>query len=146
MTPKEKTMTITLNRTIPASPAEVYDAWLDPEKPGTPWHRASKLIVNPKVGSLFHFTTAKDPGAGWPHYGLFTTLERPAKIEYTWMSPFTHGLESVVTVELQKQGDDTLLQLRHANLPDDEDGRSHDAGWSSLIGQLVERLGAQRGK
>ncbi|HVZ87271.1 MAG TPA: SRPBCC domain-containing protein [Polyangia bacterium] len=143
---KPRTMTITLNRTIPASPDEVYEAWLDPEKPGTPWHRASKLILTPKVGSLFHFTTAKDPGNGWPHYGCFTTLERPAKIEYTWMSPFTHGLESIVTVELQKQGDDTLLQLRHANLPDDDDGHLHETGWSELIVKLTDRLGARRSK
>jgi uncharacterized protein YndB with AHSA1/START domain len=34
------TMDITLNRTIPASPAEVYDAWLDTENPGTPWHNS----------------------------------------------------------------------------------------------------------
>jgi uncharacterized protein YndB with AHSA1/START domain len=145
-----KTITITLNRTIPASPAEVYDAWLDPEKPGTPWYRAKKRILDPRVDSLFYFAVPQKDGAGeggeWPHFGRFTLLERPAKIVYTWMSPFTRGLESVVTVEFQKQGDDTLLQLRHAGVPDDELGHAHDKGWAQCVDALAERLVARRAK
>ncbi len=67
-------------------------------------------------------------------------LEPGKKIEYTWMSPFTHGLESVVTVELERKGDDTALQLRHAKLPDDELGRLHDGGWGDCVNTLVEQL------
>ncbi len=73
-------------------------------------------------------------------------LERGAKIQYTWMSPFTRGLESIVTVELQKKGDDTLLQLRHANLPDDDLGHQHDGGWNQLVGVLSERFQARKNR
>lgn len=66
----------------------------------------------------------------FPHFGRFLVLDRAQKIEYTWMSPFTRGLESVVTVELERQGDDTLLHLRHANLPDDDLGRCTTADGS----------------
>jgi uncharacterized protein YndB with AHSA1/START domain len=71
-------------------------------------------------------------------------LDRAKKLEYTWMSPFTHGVESVVTVELERKGDDTLLQLRHSNLPDDELGHMHNAGWTSRVDELVERFQARR--
>jgi uncharacterized protein YndB with AHSA1/START domain len=39
---KESTKTIELkfDRTIPASPSEVYDAWLNPKIPGNPWNIA----------------------------------------------------------------------------------------------------------
>src|SRR5947209_16742503 len=52
--PTYKTMTITLNRTIPAAPAEVYDAWLDPATPGTPWDRSEceKVILDAKIDGL----------------------------------------------------------------------------------------------
>ena len=144
MTAKTKTMDITLNRTIPASPAEVYDAWLDTENPGTPWHNSSKLIFDPKpkVDGMFYFNKVSKAGENWAHFGRFTSLERGVKIQYTWMSTFTRGLESIVTVELQKKGEDTLLQLRHANLPDDDFGRLHDDGWSQLVGILAERFTA----
>ena len=109
MIPNYKTMTITLNRTIPASPAEVYDAWLDPATPGTPWDRAEceKVILDAKIDGLFYFKRVSPERVEFPHFGRFVILEPAKKIEYTWMSPFTHGVESVVTVELEKKGDDT---------------------------------------
>ena len=57
MIPNYKKMTITVNRTIPASPAEVYDAWLDPATPGTPWARSEceQVILDPKIDGLFYF-------------------------------------------------------------------------------------------
>jgi uncharacterized protein YndB with AHSA1/START domain len=146
MISNDKTMTITLNRTIPASPAEVYDAWLDSATPGTPWSRAEceKVILDPKIDGVFYFRRAKDERVKYPHFGRFVALEPGKKIEYTWMSPFTHGAESLVTVELESQGDDTLLQLRHSKLPDDEMGHMHDSGWTSILGGFVERFLARR--
>jgi len=148
MIPSTKKMTITLNRTIPASPAEVYDAWLDPATPGTPWDRSEcdKVILDPRVDGLFYFKRVSAERVDFPHFGRFVVLDPAKKIEYTWMSPFTHGLESVVTVELERKGDDTLLQLRHSNLPDDEAGRLHDAGWASRVDALVEQMQARRRK
>jgi uncharacterized protein YndB with AHSA1/START domain len=82
----------------------------------------------------------------FPHFGRFVILEPAKKIEYTWMSPFTHGLESAVTVELEKKGQGTLLQLRHSNLPDDELGHMHNAGWFSRIDALAEPFQARRNR
>ena len=148
MIPSYKTMTITLNRTIPASPAEVYDAWLDPATPGTPWDRAEcdKVLLDPKIDGMFYFKRVHPEGVEFPHFGRFVVLAPEKKIEYTWMSPFTRGLESVVTVELERKGDDTSLQLRHSKLPDDELGQMHNEGWASRIGALVERFQARRHK
>ncbi len=148
MIPSYKKTTITLNRTIPASPAEVYGAWLDPATPGTPWNRSEceKVILEAKIDGVFYFKRVSPEQVEFPHFGRFVRLEPAKKIEYTWMSPFTHGLESVVTVELEKKGDDTLLQLRHSNLPDDELGHMHNAGWVSRIDALVEPFQARRNR
>ena len=40
---KIRTFELTLTRTIPAAPGEVYDAWLDPKLPVNPWHGSKKL-------------------------------------------------------------------------------------------------------
>ena len=141
-----KTTTITVNRTIPASPSEVYDAWLDPATPDTPWDRADceKVLLEPRLDGLFYFRRVSPEGVDFPHFGRFSVLEPAKKIEYTWMSPFTGGLESIVTVELAGKGDDTLLLLRHSNLPDDEGGHMHHAGWTSRLDAVAERFQARR--
>ena len=141
-----KTTTITVNRTIPASPAEVYDAWLDPATPGIPWDRSDceKVLLDPKIDGMFYFKRVSPERAEFPHFGRFVVLDPAKKLEYTWMSPFTGGLESVVTVELAGKGDDTLLQLRHSNLPDDEGGHMHTAGWTSRLNAVAEHFQARR--
>jgi uncharacterized protein YndB with AHSA1/START domain len=142
MTTKAKTMELTLTRTIPAPPAEVFGAWLDPNHPGNPWSDAKKVIIDARVDGLFFFATAKDQS--WPHYGRFVAIERNRRAQYTWMSPFTRGLESVVTVTFEKKGDDTLVTLNHAGLPDDDYGRLHEDGWNQCLEGFVEPFSPRR--
>jgi len=137
MRPGTNTIEVELVRTIPAPSGEVFDRWLDPTYPGTPWNEAEKLILDLKVDGLFFFRTRKQAGDGKPHYGRFTVLDRPSMVQYTWMSPNTRGLESLVTVTFQEKGEDTLLTLRHENLPDDEYGRTHHPGWNHFLDRLV---------
>ncbi len=144
MTLKLKTMDLTLKRTLPASPEEVFDAWTDSDNPGTPFSGSKKLILGtPKVDSLFYFLHQSEAGDALPHFGRFTAIDRPRKIQYTWMSRHTRGLESTVTVTFEKKGEDTALTLNHANLPDDEMGRMHDPGWNHYLGILEEQVKAK---
>lgn len=141
MTQKIKTMELTFTRTIPASPVEVFDAWLDPKIACNVWHDAGTLIFEPKVDSLFYMNMIHkqdNKTVETPHYGLFTIVDRPNNIQHTWMSPYTRGLESIVTVTLQKKGADTLFSLKHAGLPDDELGRMHEQGWNIYVESLAE--------
>jgi len=138
-----KTIELNFTRTILATPQEVYDAWLDSNSPVNPFHGSKKLVFEPKVGALWHFTQTHE-GVYLPHYGRFDALERGSRIEMTWMSNHTRGLESLVTVQFKPKGADTLLVLRHANLPDDEMGRAHDDGWQYYIGLLEQRFATAR--
>ncbi len=137
-----KTIELNVTRTIPATPAEVFDAWMDTKHPGNPWTDAAKLIFDGRVDGLFYFLTAKTQGESYPHYGRFLAIERNRRLQYGWMSPFTNGLESVVTVTFEKQGDETLVTVNHANLPDDERGRSHDEGWRGVLDAFREPFAA----
>jgi uncharacterized protein YndB with AHSA1/START domain len=128
-----KTIELRLERTISAPPGEVFDAWLNPKIPGTPWQENDKLIFNPKVDGLFYWLIR-----GTSHYGRFTEIARPARIQHTWMSRYTLGEESTVTVTFEKKGDDTLMVLMHTDLPDDERARAHEEGWKHFLDTLVE--------
>jgi uncharacterized protein YndB with AHSA1/START domain len=135
-----KTMEVKLTRTIPAPPDEVFDAWLDRTCPGNPWSEAAKLVLDPKVDGLFYLRFINQTTEGTPHYGRFTILDRPYRVQHTWMSLNTHGLESLVTVTFQRKDEDTLLTLRHENLPDDEYGRNHEKGWDYFLGRFADRF------
>src|SRR6201988_5029100 len=92
-----KTIELKCERTIPAPPDEVFDAWLNPKIPGNPWNAAEKFTLDPKVGGLFYWTLK-----GTSHYGRFTEIERAGRIQHTWVSPNTLGEESTVTVTFKK--------------------------------------------
>lgn len=67
MQPKPKTIEVVLTRTIPASPEEVFDGWLDPKCPGTIWNVAEKLIRDVRVDGLYYWTSVNDAGESKPH-------------------------------------------------------------------------------
>ena len=136
-----KTIEVKVERTICGAPGEVFDAWLNPKTPGTPWDMGEKTLFNSCVDGLFYVKAKKIP-----HYGRFMQLERPTRIEHTWVSPNTLGEESTVTVTFQEQGDHTLMTLVHTGLPDTEGGRGHEQGWRYFVGIFHEQFstGLQR--
>ncbi len=134
-----KQLDIVVSRTISASPEEVYDAWLNPDVPGTIWNDCEQLILQPKVDGLFYHVV-EHAGRLWPHYGRFIALERGRTIKHTWMSEATHGLESVVTITFTRENGHTRFSLEHSGLPDDEMGHSHEKGWNYIASQLAARF------
>jgi uncharacterized protein YndB with AHSA1/START domain len=128
MNESQKTIEVKVERTIPAPLVEVFDAWLNPKIPGNPWNAADKLLLHPEVDGLFYWSIQ-----GTPHYGRFTEVKRPGRIQHTWMSPNTSGLESMVTVTFREQEEGTLMTLVHSGLPDTDGGRSHDKGWNYFL-------------
>jgi len=129
MTTSTETVEVKVERTIPAPPGDVFDAWLDPQVPGTLWHENDKLIINPKVDGLWYLLSPK----GTPHYGRFVEMDRPGRIQHSWMSRNTLGEESMVTVTFQKKGESTLMTLLHSGLPNDAMAKAHDKGWNSIF-------------
>jgi uncharacterized protein YndB with AHSA1/START domain len=128
MTEPKWTIEVKVERTIPAPAEEVFDAWLDPKIPGNPWSMAEKLILNPEVDGFFYWLIQ-----GTSHYGRFTAIDRPSRLQHTWMSRNTLGEESTVSVTFQPKGEDTLMTLVHSGLPDTDGGRGHDKGWKFFL-------------
>src|SRR5262249_29322406 len=135
------TIEIKVERKIPAPPDEVFDAWLNPKIPGNPWNAAERFILDPKVDGLFYWTLK-----GISHYGRFTEIERPSRMQHTWVSPNTLGQESIVTVTFQKLGEHTRMTLMHSGLPDTEDARGHQKGWNYFVEVLQQQFGDGSGK
>ena len=126
------TLGVKVERTIPAPPNEVFDAWLDSSIPGTPFHEHEKLIVDMKVDGLWYRLLN-----GHAHYGRFLEIDRPGRIQHSWMSRKTLGEETMVTVTFQKKGEDTLMTLQHSGFTTDDISQAHEKGWNTLIGNFV---------
>jgi uncharacterized protein YndB with AHSA1/START domain len=134
-----KTIDLSVSRLIPAAPADVFDVWLDPKSPGGLWYRVERVLLNPTVDGLFYHAVQHE-GRSWPHYGRFLRLERGRTIEHTWVSEATKGIESIVTITLAPKGAGTEVTLHHANVPDDDLGRSHQGGWTWYLDTLAQRF------
>jgi uncharacterized protein YndB with AHSA1/START domain len=133
MTASTKTVDVTIERTILAPPAEVFDGWLDPEVPGTVWHGHEKLIFNPEIDGLWYLLSLVHRREGTPHYGRFIDINRPSRIQHSWMSRNTLGEETTVTVTFRKKGEDTLLSVLHSGLPNADMATVHENGWNFIL-------------
>jgi uncharacterized protein YndB with AHSA1/START domain len=131
-----ETIEFKFERTIPAPPGEVFDGWLNPKISGNPWNMAEKLLLNAQVDGFFYWLIK-----GNSHYGRFTEMERPSRIQHTWMSRSTLGEETMVTLTFKRQGEDTLMTLVHSGIPDTEGGRGHEKGWNYFLDIFPEQFG-----
>jgi uncharacterized protein YndB with AHSA1/START domain len=115
--------TYTLTSVIPATPQEIYDAWLDSiahsEMTG------SEAVMSDEVGAEI---------SAWEGYVTGRNLELVPgeRIVQSWRtSKFSdEHADSIVTVTLEGTDEGTLLTLVHSNVPDEQ--RSYEeGGWES---------------
>jgi uncharacterized protein YndB with AHSA1/START domain len=115
--------TFTLTATIPASPEEIYQAWLD--SIGHSEMTGGEAEMSDLVGAEV---------SAWDGYisGRNLELVSGERIVQSWRtSEFGDEQEdSVITVVLQEIGGVTLLTLEHSNVPDEQRDYEED-GWQS---------------
>ena len=135
-----KTMEFTVSQLISATAEALYDIWLDYDSPRGPWLGDGARLLDASVGGLFYWSdrhwSDQESDQEWAHYGRFLTLERPSRIEYTWMSEFTHGLDSTVSITFREVDAGTEVTLRQSGLPDDQAGLDHKNAWIRILGTV----------
>ena len=142
------------------APAErVFDAWLDPVLireglrsalfdmglPGT----ITTVKVDPRVGGTFEFADQR-PGVEARHWGTYLALERPRKVQFTWVTdPSEDEQSSIVTVSITRDGSGCRVELVHDMSAEwREYVERTQVGWSRMlaaIGELCERA-SDRGR
>jgi uncharacterized protein YndB with AHSA1/START domain len=143
VTPAEQ---VRVERLLPARPADVFEAWTDPERlrvwmgPGNT--TVTRVECDLRVGGSFLIVMSVD-GDLVDHTGRYRVVEPPRRLVFTWCSSATGGQDTVVTVDLAPAGSDTLMVLTHERL--DEDARpAHRGGWESIADNLAAHVAAQR--
>jgi uncharacterized protein YndB with AHSA1/START domain len=144
-TPSATSKPLVVRRTIDASAEELFDAWLDPEALAQ-WMlpkdvTATAAKVDPRVGGRYELLMTHSSGTV-PHDGVYLALDRPRTLSFTWNSPYTHGIETRVTVEFLAAAGGTEVVLTHELLPEKEIA-GHREGWTAAIA-VLERFAGQR--
>lgn len=131
---------VRVSRHIAAPPERVYAAWLDPSSMArwlSPVGHA-EAEVEPWVGGRLRVTMIGGDSR-IEHTGEYRELEPPRRLVFTWRSPYTGSLPSLVTVELAATPDGTDLTLVHEFLPA-EVVESHAGGWGRILERLATEL------
>ncbi len=142
----KKRVVASVTREIAAKPREVFEAWIDPKHPGSPWSKRNGIrlaIVNPTVDGLFYINMGP-PMPLATHYGRFLRLVKPKLIEHTWASEGTLGADTFVRITLKAKGGGTMLSLRHTGLKDVKNARAHEEGWGWIVGWLANGFASER--
>jgi uncharacterized protein YndB with AHSA1/START domain len=139
----EPRSSIELRRRLPAPREEVFRWWTDPELMAR-WMSPvgiaeAELDVRP--GGRLR-VVMRGEGMTIVHTGEYQEVDPPGRLVFTWISPYTGGQPSVVTVVLIDRGDETELVLTHSALPA-EVADSHRGGWGSMIHRLSAQLGTR---
>ena len=130
-----------VERRLPAPIAEVFRWWTEPRLLArwmTPVGTVT-AIVDLRVGGALQIVM-RGGDTVIEHHGTYREVEPPRRLVFTWASPFTGGRPSLVTVELEPDGDHaTILRLRHSELPDAA-AESHRGGWGTMLDRLAAGL------
>jgi uncharacterized protein YndB with AHSA1/START domain len=121
----------TLSDTIPATPQQIYDAWLDSD--GHAAMTGGGATASPVVGGTF---------TAWGSYisGRNLVLEPGRRIAQSWRTTrFTaDDADSQIEVILEPVAGGTRLTLHHMNVPDGHTGYQ-DGGWQDHYFEPMKR-------
>jgi uncharacterized protein YndB with AHSA1/START domain len=138
--------TVTVRRTLPASCEEVFDAWLDAEGmsawmcPGPV--TSCEAALDARVGGRFRIVMT-GPGATIVNIGEYRALDRPGRLQFTWVSSRWAGEETLITIDLSEREGHCELVLTHERFPVEHSAAQLETGWSQMLDKLAALLISQ---
>jgi uncharacterized protein YndB with AHSA1/START domain len=134
---------IEIERRIAAPPETVFSFFTDADL-YRQWQGVDAEL-DPRPGGIFRVTMTGRTGVTTT--GVYLEVEAPRRIVYTWgWEPGDDLLDgqkevppgsSTVEMNLEADGDGTLLRLRHSGLPTETACLFHNWGWDVTLNQLI---------
>lgn len=127
--------TVVVERYIAASPATVFSFFSSTER----WllWQGVEATLEPRPGGIFRINVSGDGFAS----GRFLEVVPDRLVRFTWGWEMPERRippgSSTVQIELQPEGDGTLLRLTHTGLPPDW-VELHRQGWEMYMGRLLD--------
>ena len=124
---------------IAASPEDVFPYLVDPSLI-VQWI-GTVADLNPQPGGLFSLDFRSTSARG-----TYISVEPPDRVVFTWGIPGDDTLppgSSTVEILLTADGDDTVVELTHRDLPSAW-RPPHEAGWASYLDRLRQTATSDR--
>jgi uncharacterized protein YndB with AHSA1/START domain len=151
----DMTKGFTIVRDFEATPAQVWQAWTDPDEAAAWWHPKGlrtpreNVTIDARVGGRYAYTMVNDATAQeYPTGGVYREVTPLERLVFTWSHP-EHDPDTapLITVTLTPIGDRTRMTFTLQGVDAQPgDGYMHD-GWSSALDEFgihLSRTGSVR--
>ena len=135
---------LTVERRFDASPEQVFDAWIDPDKVGrwlfaTPDGVMERIELDPRVGGRFLIVERRG-GEPAEHFGEYLEIDRPRRLVFSFAAMRDAGYTRV-TVTIVADSHGSRLKLVHEMDPQwaEYEGRTRE-GWTKILDGLARTL------
>jgi uncharacterized protein YndB with AHSA1/START domain len=130
------TQTIVVEREVrvSASPETIFPFLIDPEKI-VRW-KGTDAMLDPRPGGIYRVNVAGKNMAR----GEFVEVTPNSKVVFTWGWEGDEEVppgSSTVEMSLTPDGDETIVRLRHTDLPTKESAAKHTMGWDHYMSRLA---------
>lgn len=133
------TTTITVSRTVPAPPDQVFAAWTDVDRLAAWWWPqldGTTYDVEARQGGRFRI---QSPVIAATVSGVYTEVDPPRRLAFTWVwqdDGEPESGEDAVAVTFEPDGAGTLVTVEHASAEHLPDGGA-EQGWNDVMERLV---------
>jgi len=145
---QEETDAIIIRRRIAASREEVFEAWTDAAGMQL-WMCPGDIVsadvhLDARVGGSLR-VVMNSPTGTHEHWGVFTAIDRPSKLAFTWYAKATDFQPTLVTVELfEAPHGHCDLVLKHEKVPRPDASEQYRGGWGQIVARLESFLRGRR--
>ncbi len=132
---------LVLRRSYPVEPGKVWRAWTDPLAlarwfgPGAA-DSVSHAELDVRVGGRYRIVFGAPDGSVHEASGVYTEVEPPRRLVFTWKRRGMPEADSRVTIELRPVDGGTELDFRHEQFRDVAVRDDHEGGWLPTFAKL----------
>jgi uncharacterized protein YndB with AHSA1/START domain len=139
---------LTLKRRFNAPAEKVYAAWTQPAQIaqwfGPDAGGVSHADADVRTGGRYTVIFQTEDGEEHHVSGVYREVVPNRKLAFTWAWRSTPERESLVTVLIEPQGEDSLFTLIHEQFFDEPARDRHRDGWSGSLDKLARHLARAR--
>jgi uncharacterized protein YndB with AHSA1/START domain len=135
-------MRLHLERVLPARPARVFEACVEPDQLARWWgpagFTAPSIELDPRVGGSYRIAMQPPEGELFYLSGEFREVDPPGRLAYTfrWEDPDPNDQETVAELSFNDLDGSARLVLDQGAFATEARRQLHDDGWSDSLDRL----------